>query len=208
MKKRKYTLKQRARKQEKTRERIVDAAMALHEEIGPADTTISALAERAGVQRLTVYRHFEDEGAILQACSTKWLGLHPPPDFSAIQAEDPAGLTRAMLAALYAYYQSNERMWSSLYKDVGRSEALEEPMAKFESYLSSMLEALLAGWRPARSRALRATLTHTLRFSTWQSLYDQGLSRDAVTTLVCDWIAVAANRHTRNENGVKLVSSS
>jgi len=194
MKKRKYTLKRRAEQQDRTRERIVDAAMALHEEIGPADTTISALAERAGVQRLTVYRHFEDEGAILQACSTKWLGLHPPPDFSAIQADDPIGVTRAMLAALYAYYEGNERMWSSLYKDMGRSEALEEPMAKFESYLSSMREALLAAWRPARSSGLRATLAHALRFSTWQSLSDQRLSRNAITALVCEWVAAAVNR--------------
>jgi len=194
MKKRKYTLKQRAEQQEKTRERIVDAAMALHEEIGPADTTISALAQRAGVQRLTVYRHFEDEGAILRACSAKWFGLHPPPDLSAIQANDPIGLTRAMLAALYAYYEANERMWNSLYKDIGRSEALEEPMAKFEAYLSSLLEALLAAWRPARSRTLRATLGHALRFSTWQSLSGQGLARSASAALVCEWIAAAANR--------------
>ena len=67
MKKRKYTLKRRADKQQQTRERIVDAAMALHEELGPAATTISALAERAGVQRLTVYRHFENDEALFGA---------------------------------------------------------------------------------------------------------------------------------------------
>jgi AcrR family transcriptional regulator len=193
-KKRKYTLKRRAERQERTRERIVAAAMALHEEIGPAETTISALAERAGVQRLTVYRHFEDEHAILEACSNRWFGLHPPPEPAAIQGDEPTDLTRAMLAALYEYYAENERMWSSLYRDKGRSAALEGPMSKFESYLSTLHKTLLAAWRPARSRALRATLAHALRFSTWQSLADQGLAQNAITALVSDWIGTAANR--------------
>jgi AcrR family transcriptional regulator len=193
MKKRKYTLKQRAARQEQTRERIVDAAMALHEEIGPAETTISALAKRAGVQRLTVYRHFDDERAILQACSAKWLGLHPPPDISSIPPGEPIVRTRSLLSSLYGYYGGNERMWTSLYRDLGRSAALEEPIAQFESYLGSLLEALLADWRPLRSKSLRATLAHALHFSTWQSLSRQGLRRRTLTDLVCEWVTAAAN---------------
>ena len=96
MGKRKYTLRQRAEQQEETRERIVDAAIALHEELGPAATTIRALAERAGVQRLTVYRHFANEGEILDACSTKWLGLNPPPLLSSMPAGAPIERARAM----------------------------------------------------------------------------------------------------------------
>ena len=70
MSKRKYRLNQRAVQQQQTRERIVEAIIALHKEIGPAATTVSAVAERAGVQRLTVYRHFADERAMLKACTT------------------------------------------------------------------------------------------------------------------------------------------
>ncbi|MGD8339292.1 MAG: helix-turn-helix domain-containing protein [Gammaproteobacteria bacterium] len=188
MKKRKYTLRRRAESQQQTRERIVDAAIALHEEIGPAETTISALAERAGVQRLTVYRHFADEGEILEACSSKWFQLNPPPDPAGLSGGQPIERARSMLAALYAYYKRTQTMWSSLYRDLDKSPALAEPMARFESYLTSIENFLVAGWAPKRSRRLRATVGHVLRFSTWQSLSKQRLGHKAMTDLACDWI--------------------
>jgi AcrR family transcriptional regulator len=188
MKKRKYTLKQRALQQEETRERIVDAAMALHEELGPARTTIQALADRAGVQRLTVYRHFADEREILQACSAKWIGLNPPPDPALLPEGEPIERVHAMLAALYDYYRETEQMWTSLYKDLGRVPALTEAMAGFEAYLDSVRDALLRAFPAAKTRRLRATLGHALAFSTFVSLSDQGLGRKAMPDLVCDWV--------------------
>ena len=77
---RKYEMKRRARRQEETRRRITEAAVRLHQALGPAKTTISAIAERAGVQRLTVYRHFPDERALLSACSSHYAAANPPPD--------------------------------------------------------------------------------------------------------------------------------
>jgi AcrR family transcriptional regulator len=70
---RKYELKRRAVHQERTRQRIVEAALELHGTVGPARTTISAIAERAGVRRMTVYRHFPDERALFEACTTHGL---------------------------------------------------------------------------------------------------------------------------------------
>jgi len=191
MKKRKYTLRQRAEQQEETRERIVDAAMALHAERGPAATTIRALAERAGVQRLTVYRHFADEAEILKACSTKWLGLHPPPDLSSVPAGEPVGRTHAMLAALYAYYAKTQQMWTSLYRDLGQLPALDAPMAQFQAYLDGTRDALFAELGPPRSKRLRATLGHSLAFSTYASLAAQGIGPKAMAGLACDWIVAA-----------------
>jgi AcrR family transcriptional regulator len=192
-KKRKYTLRQRAARQEQTRERIVDAAMRLHEELGPADTTISAIADEAGVQRLTVYRHFPSEDDIYGACTSKWMDLHPPPDVSKIGHEDPVGYTRAVLLALYGYYRETERMWTVAYRDLAKVPALDEPMAGFEAYLANVAERLLAAWAPRRSRRLRATLVHAVAFPTWQSLSKQGLGSKAMAELVCTWIGGAAD---------------
>src|SRR3954447_7592226 len=86
---RKYELRERAEAQAETRQRIVDAAVALHSSVGPAATTISAIAEHAGVERLTVYRHFPDELTLLRACSGKWLADNPPPDPAAWAALEP-----------------------------------------------------------------------------------------------------------------------
>lgn len=192
MKKRKYTLKHRAEQQRQTRERIVDAVMALHEEVGPADTTISAVAERAGVQRLTVYRHFPTEGDLLGACSAKWLSLNPPPDVSSIEHGAPEERTRAALLALYRYYRDTAGMWDSVYRDRAKLPVLDDIMAGFEDYLTAVRDDLLSVWAPRKSRQLRATLGHALRFSTWQSLAGQGLGVTAAAELVSAWVSAAA----------------
>jgi len=194
MKKRPYRLNRRAEQQQETRERIVDAAIALHEEIGPAATTISALAERAGVQRLTVYRHFPGEQEILEACSTKWMDRHPPPDISALAPAGTAQRTRSILLALYDYYADTQGMWRSLYRDLGQVVALDEPMRQFHDYLEDVGKALLSVYAPRRSQRLRATICHALRFSTWESLNEQRLSPVAMAAVVCAWIRAAAGR--------------
>src|SRR5262245_28560301 len=79
-----YRLRARAERQDQTRQRIVEAAVALHTSVGPAQTTVSAIAERAGVQRHTFYRHFPDERSLFYACSGMWYERHPLPDLSAL----------------------------------------------------------------------------------------------------------------------------
>jgi AcrR family transcriptional regulator len=192
MKRRSYRLQQRAVQQQETRERIVDAAVALHEELGPAATTISALAERAGVQRLTVYRHFASEQEILQACSATWFSRHPPPDLTTLPAGDPAQRLRAILASLYGYYRETQGMWRSLYRDVGKIEALDEPMRQFDDYLRTVSRDLLDACGSGAPKRLRATAGHAVRFSTWQSLHEQGLGTRAMADLVAGWMKATA----------------
>lgn len=193
MKKRKYQLKRRAAKQEKTRESIVDAAIALHEELGPAATTVSALAERAGVQRLTVYKYFPTEREVLQACSSKWFGQHPPPDIAQTPEGAAAERTHAMLLALYEYYRGTQRMWASLHRDRSKMAALEEPMAAFDAYLAEVRKQALAAWAPRKSKRLQATLSHGLQFSTWRSLAETKLKDAAIAELVGDWVRCVAD---------------
>lgn len=192
MKKRSYRLKQRAAKQLETRERIVAATVALHQELGPQATTISAVAERAGVQRLTVYRHFPTERDLFEACSSSYVAQHPPPNLGEIDADGALERTRAVLLALYRYYGQTAPMWASVYRDVDRVEVVAEVMQSFEAYLDAAGADLLAAWSPRRSKRLRATLGHALRFSTWQSLHDQGLGSRAMALLAAAWVAAAS----------------
>src|ERR1700741_1397047 len=109
-----YRMKKRAELEEQTRLRITESAVALHEELGPARASISAIAERAGVRRSTVYRHFPDEEALFAACSAHWGAANPPPDpqpWTAI--EDPAERTETALSELYAFYGRTEGMFTS-----------------------------------------------------------------------------------------------
>jgi AcrR family transcriptional regulator len=187
---RKYTLRKRAEAQDETRARIVEATVALHEELGPAKTTISAIAERAGVQRLTVYRHFPDEVALFAACTAHWFADHPPPDSSAWSSLDADRRTHAALLALYRYYRRTERMWTVTYRDVDELPALQAPMQGFEDYLAGVQRELMAAWGPAgRARGLKAVVAHCLRFSTWQSLVRQGDLSDPEGAAACArWI--------------------
>lgn len=195
MKKRKYDLKQRAQQQEQTRLRIVEAAMALHEELGPRNTTISAVAERAGVQRLTVYRHFENDNALFQACSSHWLELNPPPDYqdwSAIAA--PEERTSTALLALFHYYRKTEARWTRVYRDLQETPSLQEQIAEVEGYLAQIRDDLLKVWGPTgdQRRDVRTTLEHVLQFATWQSLKNQGLSDKVIVSLALRWISAVA----------------
>jgi AcrR family transcriptional regulator len=191
MKKRQYKQKARAEQAQETRQAIVEAAAKLHEELGPAQTSIKAIAEQAGVQRLTVYRHFPDESSLFKACSSHWFGLHPPPSVtSLLEAGDPKTQTSKTLRDFYRYYRKTERMWQSLYRDIDEVEALRGPMSKFESYLDAVRDELLSAWKVKAKdkKQLSLTLRHCLRYSTWNSLKNDMSSDKQIIDLVMSWL--------------------
>jgi AcrR family transcriptional regulator len=200
MTRRQYTMLRRAAQQEETRRRIAEAAAALHETVGPARTTISAVAERAGVQRLTVYRHFPDEEALFQACSSHWLAQHPPPDLTPWQAEGAAvsRLERA-LEAMYAYYEQTAAMWERAYRDGPVVPALHGPLSAWFDYLEQARTVVLSafdGRGRARAR-LGAAIGHALAFETWRSLTARGLTRREAVDLMGTLVRAAAGLNTR-----------
>lgn len=196
MKKRRYQKVKRARQQERTRDKIVAAAMALHEEMGPAHTTIKAVAEKAGVQRLTVYRYFPDDTRLFQACTSSWFEVNPPPDAVAWQSiADPLKRCEAALLAFYRYYRNTEKMWWVSYRDVEQVQALQGPLAQFESYLDEIAKGLAKVWHKTgeKRKQLHITLRHGLSFLTWQSLNNQKLSDKKMVSLLSSWLG-ALNR--------------
>jgi AcrR family transcriptional regulator len=169
----------RAELEEATRRRITESAVALHGTVGPARTSISALAEHAGVRRSTVYRHFPDEASLFAACTAHWAAANPIPDIGAWAGiEDPAERLRAALGALYPYYRGTARMLENLIRDEPVSEVVRENFAVYHQYLAASREALMRG-RRSRGRARnreRAAIGHALAFPTWRSLaLDEGL---------------------------------
>jgi AcrR family transcriptional regulator len=198
--KRPYRMTRRAELEEQTRRRITQSAVALHEELGPARTSISAIADRAGVRRSTVYRHFPDDDALFAACSSHWRGANPPPDphvWAAI--EDPAARTEAALRELYAFYGRTHRMYASLLRDEPLVPIVQRLLRDFYGYLRAIEDVLVAG-RGLRGRAAtrtRAAIGHALAFPTWLSLtHEQGLADDDAVALMCvlvEGAAVTAN---------------
>ncbi|MEE4238868.1 MAG: TetR/AcrR family transcriptional regulator [Anderseniella sp.] len=191
--KRNYTLRKRAESQEETRQRIVEAAMHLHEELGPRATTISAIADRAGVQRLTVYRHFPDENAIFAACTAHWSYLNPPPGAAAwTDLADPAERARTALEAYYRYYRGVERMLSASHLDAPFVPALQEPVQKMQHALSQVADDIVTAFPGTAQPGLEATVHHAFAFTTWVSLKAQGLNDTEMASLVTTWIVSAS----------------
>jgi AcrR family transcriptional regulator len=194
--KRTYRKTRRAELEDRTRLRITESAVALHEEVGPAQTSISAIAERAGVRRSTVYRHFPDEESLFDACSSHWRAANPPPDPRAWSSiADPDERLRTALAALYAFFAGTESMYVSLLRDEALVPAIERRLGDFHGFLRSIRDGLVAGrgLRGRRLRLTRAAIGHALAFPTWRSLiHDQGLSLDDAVELMCRLAAEAA----------------
>ncbi len=118
MKRGKYKLKRRAERQEETRSRIARAAVELHGTVGPSKTTMSALAQEAGVSRPTIYSHFPDELSLFKACSSLFRSEEPPPEPELWRKiADPEERLRVALAEVYAYYRRTERLLFNVLRD-------------------------------------------------------------------------------------------
>ena len=180
----------RAEQVDQTRQRIVEATVELHGSVGPAATTIAAIAEAAGVTRLTVYRHFPDEDALFGACSAHWISRQQLPDPGAwSQIGDPAARLGAGLADLYRFFRAGADMLTCIYRDLAAlPEAHQQDLRDRDTYFREILAAPFGG-TAGEHRRRRAVIGHAISFWTWRSLcLDQGLSDteavDAMTGMV------------------------
>lgn len=181
---------------QETRRRITAAAFDLHATIGPSRTTIRAIAERAGVQRHTVYAHFPEMESLYLACTQHGMrvtGMPEPGPWLAVS--DPSARMRSGLADLYGWYRANERMLRNVLEDDPGAPAAAEP-DPFSARMTSLTEALTVGWSLADDASrpmLLVVVQHAMRFDTWRSLTSAGLTdAGAVELLVGVTMGVAA----------------
>lgn len=177
---RKYELKHRAERMEETRRRIIEAADRLHGTVGFVNASISAVAEAAGVERLTIYRHFPDERTLVAACAVNFFTHRPLPDPAPWRrTRDPEERLRTALGALYEWYGANEGNLANFFRDAPLKPFLYELGAPMVDYFGRVCDLLAAGRRARgrRRRRLLAAIGHALDFQTWRSLVrQQGLS--------------------------------
>ena len=186
---RKLNLKARAERQGQTRERIIEAAVALHTTVGPARTTVSAIADRAGVQRQTVYAHFPDARSLFQACSAHVRATFPPPEIAPwTTIADPEERLSTALGQLYPYFRRTAGGWAGILRDA-EVDALVREMAATRrlGYLEQARDALAVGWkvRGVRREGLIAVLGLAVDFRTWEVLaLRQGLDDEHAARLM------------------------
>jgi AcrR family transcriptional regulator len=173
---------------------VAPPAMSRHSSRGLARTTLSAVAERAGVERRTLYRHFPGEAELFAACSSHYFSVHPWPDLETWRAiRDPNERLERALDELYAYYERTEPMFNNVLRDAEVVEFARDAMAPLDAYLDEAAEILAAGrgGRGRRRQMLRAALRHALAFPTWHSLATNGIGRSDAARLVTALVEAA-----------------
>jgi AcrR family transcriptional regulator len=167
---------------ERSRTRIAQAVYELHSTIGPAKTTVSAIARKAGVQRLTVYRHFPNDLDLYRACLDHWTALHPWPDPDAWRSiRDPRQRLRTALTEIYSFFRTVEPLFALGTADMPKLPKLQEAHAPLFEHWAKMRRTLLYGWRARGRRRVRlaAALGLAIDFGTWHVLVRREGLRDA-----------------------------
>lgn len=197
-KRRSYEQRARAEGVARTTRRIAAAASELHATVGPAATTITAVAERAGVPRVTVYRHFPDEESLFRACQAHYLEQHPPPQPDWIGIDDPEERTRTALSTLYRYFDETEDMTANLLRDATRVPVLQDILRGMHAFLDWLGDDLATAWQKRPTTKLRAIASHAVSFTTWRSLCVEGsLGEGEAVDLMIVLLRHAASRDDR-----------
>ena len=193
-------MRRRAEQVDETRQRITKAAVRLHTTVGPARASIAAIAEAAGVTRITVYRHFADLDAVYVACMAHWSAQHPRPDAIAWRAiPDLEPRARRAFEELYAWFRDNAGDLDPINRDVTVMPA--SARARREAGSRAQAEAIVLGPvdesadKDGHPRVLLAVARHLVEYATWRSLaVEQGLDEcDVVDVAVRTLTAVAAS---------------
>ena len=187
-----YRKQARAERQEETRRRIAATTAALHEEVGPARTTIAEVARRAGVQRPTVYNNFPTERELLGACQAHFLAEHPPPDPTpALRLADARERLRAALVAFYRWYRETQATTGNVERDRHLLPELDALLAETaDRRLDALAGALADGF--GDSERVHALTRLALDFSAWRRLTRDGLSDEAAAAVMVDAVVAAA----------------
>lgn len=178
---------------EQTRQRIVDAAVELHGTVGPAQTTVSAIAELADVQRSTVYRHFEDDDALFGACSSQWFASHPwpSPDGWTTLAE-PVERLEAGLRQLYRYFDANRQMLGNVSRDLLEMPAFVQELLRAHTRATQV--ALMEPWAAADVDQLEPALALAVDFGSWQAIDRAGLTPEEAAATMTRMLAALTQR--------------
>ncbi len=199
--KRPYRMTKRAQAEEETRRRITQSTVDLHEALGPSRTSVSAIAEHAGVRRSTVYRHFPDELALFKACTAHWMAANPPADPSPLATiSDPDERLSVALSSLYAYYRHTRQMMENIHRDEDIVPLVKQMMQGYRGYLETLRDLLLDGRQlspPSRLRIVKAALGHALSFPAWRSLaLEQGFTDAECSGLMCRLVRISHDQQT------------
>jgi len=126
---------------ERTRQRILDAAVALLADDSFTELTIPRVAKQAGVAVRTVYRYYPSSDALIDAVAVLGEGR-----FGSTPFPDSVDELRRLAPALFQHYEENEKlMRAGRVSPVGRAVLARTRQARIDSAeraLAPLLEGL------------------------------------------------------------------
>lgn len=175
---------------DQTRQQITAATARLHTTVGPANTSVSSIAEEAGVTRLTVYRHFADLDVLFEACRAHWRAENPPPNAAAwAEVPDLEARARRAFGELYGWFRDHAEELFPIYRDISTMPVSSQARMRDEN--RRLGDLLLEGHAPdgEAGRRARAVARHLLDYRTWRSLaIQQELSDTEAVDLGVGWL--------------------
>jgi AcrR family transcriptional regulator len=200
---RKYSMQVRSAAVAATRQRIVDATVELHNEMGVSGTSMQDIAERAGVALATVYRHFPSLDELVPACGGRNMELNPLPS-DEVFGKLGSGNERvhALVEALFAHYERGQRAY-----EVGIAESATLPvMARLMAEGAARVRRLVcAATEPFRPNRKHLSIAVALcDFRVWRALTGAGLSTADAVQVTTQLITTALSTADRRGGGSGL----
>jgi len=187
---RSYQMGKRAESAAQTRQRIVEATMALHRERGIAATTMKEIGERADVGIGTVYHHFPRYEDAIRACGARTAEQARLPTAEIFdRARSLFARVAVLVGELFAYYDRHPTL------PLARFEQARFPvLSEFVTRGQELIEALVTdALRPLAPTAAQVqTVIALTDFAVHRSLLDAGFkteqAADQVTAVLVGWL--------------------
>ena len=177
---RKYTMDKRKAAMEETRQRILEATLALHSEKGIFGTSWQDIAHRADVSVGTVYKHFPSLDELVPACGELMYAITRPPSL-----EDAPEI----FAGAHSLEERLERLISELFDFYERGAPYIE--TDFQERQLPMVQEWEAHMRATIAGLVREALhsvgpdertvqgvSALLNFSTFKSFMDRDIQKE------------------------------
>jgi AcrR family transcriptional regulator len=185
---RKYSMNKRRAAVEETRQRIVEAALALHSEKGIFGTSWQDIASRADVSVATVYKHFPSLDELVPACGELVYAITRPPSLEDAPeifagARSLEERLERLVSELFDFYERG-----APYIETDFQERRLPAVQEWEAYMRATIEGLVreALLPVGPGERTVGAVSALLDFSTFKSFLDRDIQKEQVATTMTE----------------------
>jgi AcrR family transcriptional regulator len=197
---RKYTLGKRTKAVAETRQRIIDAAVAIYQEKGISNTNMQDVAREADVAPGTVLNHFPTPDDLVAAVLVHLTAaLRVPGEEIFAGLPTVAQRVTRLVRELAAFYERSEPWYRIHERDKDRVKALTEGEARFYGTIDALVRAAL---NPLDTTERTIVIVMALIYpGVFGVLQAKGLSMETAADIVIELLLTWLNRIVKEKEG-------